>query len=487
VRPRHVPRSVLSLLVAASTVGCADVPPTAPAALPAGVDPRLPVVVADAAAPGGGPAAGRPSVVAASRAGAAGIILPPPVPLSAFSVQFNGYAINNAGQVAGLGVLDGLEAHLFLWSPEHGLEDLGTLGRMSTEGEFGINDAGHIVGESDDHAFLWTRERGMEDLGTLPGGSFSVATDINNAGQVVGRSFQPGIGFHWFLWTRERGMQDLRAVVGEDAIATAINDAGAIVGGAHGHAFLWTPEQGMRDLGVLPGGSFSIATAVNNAGQVAGQSDTEGGTQRAFLWTPERGMEDLGALMSGGPSTAYGMNDDGLVVGASDMRCCNPDLGEDGIVQNAPFVWHRGTGMVRLPPPRANSGTAFAVNNSGQMTGEVTGGGVTGGVLWTVRVTNVGAPAVDHVAAAVLPPGVMPGLSGVWLRVRLNDPGDAGRWNWEIDWGDGIVTTPTEIAYTGEFAFLRSAQYRGPGPHTIRATATDPDGVTSAPAVTVVP
>jgi len=96
------------------------------------------------------------------------------------------------------------------------------------------------------------------------------------------------------------------------------------------------------------------------------------------------------------------------------------------------------------------------------------------------------APVIDQLQAIVIPPGVVPGLSGVWLRVRLTDPGDPGPWNWRIDWGDGVVTTPT-VAIQGAFAFLRAEPYSTPGPHAITVTATDPSGLASAPVTTTVP
>jgi hypothetical protein len=75
----------------------------------------------------------------------------------------------------------------------------------------------------------------------------------------------------------------------------------------------------------------------------------------------------------------------------------------------------------------------------------------------------------------------------VWLRVRLADPDDPGPWDWRIDWGDGVVNTPQDVTYTGEFAFLRSALYTTAGPHTITVTATDQAGLTNPPATTTAP
>jgi hypothetical protein len=145
--------------------------------------------------------------------------------------------------------------------------------------------------------------------------------------------------------------------------------------------------------------------------------------------------------------------------------------------------------------PGATGSRASALNDGGQVVGTSVNRlhlGSSDAVLWTVRAAEPGAPTVDRLNAVVLPPGLLTApdgtpLSGVWLRVRLADPGDAGPWDWRIDWGDGVVHTPTDVRRTGEFAFLRSAPYTTAGPHTITVTATDPSGLTSTPATTVAP
>jgi probable HAF family extracellular repeat protein len=125
------------------------------------------------------------------------------------------------------------------------------------------------------------------DVGTL-GGS-SVATAVNNAGQVVGYSqLTTSVSTHAFLWTADRGMMDLGALGGNNSRATDINDAGQVVGWSEigdgrQHAFFWTPDDGMVDLG--PG----EATDINAAGLVVGST---GGFGRPFLWTKATGMVD---------------------------------------------------------------------------------------------------------------------------------------------------------------------------------------------------
>src|SRR5216683_2700603 len=75
---------------------------------------------------------------------------------------------------------------------------------------------------------------------------------------------------------------------GNRSIASRINDRGQVVGYSNTassvtHAFLF--ENGvMVDLGTLPGGNFSFATSINDRGQVVGSSSTASGATHAFLF-----------------------------------------------------------------------------------------------------------------------------------------------------------------------------------------------------------
>ena len=81
------------------------------------------------------------------------------------------------------------------------------------------------------------------------------------------------------------------------------------------HATLWS-DGATIDLGTLPGGTLSMATGINDRGDIVGWS-TYGGTgySHAFLWS-DGVMIDLGTL-GGTTSQANDINNHGVIVGWS--------------------------------------------------------------------------------------------------------------------------------------------------------------------------
>jgi probable HAF family extracellular repeat protein len=76
-----------------------------------------------------------------------------------------------------------------------------------------------------------------------------------------------------------------------------------------------TGKLSIRNLGMLPGGDYSEAYAINDDGQVVGTSQTASAREHAFLWQDGK-MRDLGTL-GGRYSSAYAINNRGQVVGTS--------------------------------------------------------------------------------------------------------------------------------------------------------------------------
>ena len=121
-----------------------------------------------------------------------------------------------------------------------------------------------------------------------------------------------------------------------------LNDRGQVAGTSEGgRAVRYTEGVGWEDLGVLPGASSSSGQAINNLGQVVGNS---GG--HSFRYTDGIGMEVLG---SGGP-TATGINDFGQVSGTRGRRA----------VRYTDGVGWEGLGVL----PGAESSSGEAINTS---------------------------------------------------------------------------------------------------------------------------
>ena len=143
---------------------------------------------------------------------------------------------------------------------------------------------------------------------------------------MVGNSATSGeTDCHAFLFGRN-GMTDLGTLGGSFSIAFAINDEGQVVGesstsgdNSTTHAFLYEGN-GMHDLGTL-GGSFSRALGINNAGQIVGVSPNyPGGRIRAFLYS-DGVMTDLNSLSAVKVAgwfldTANAINSAGQIIGS---------------------------------------------------------------------------------------------------------------------------------------------------------------------------
>jgi probable HAF family extracellular repeat protein len=204
------------------------------------------------------------------------------------------------------------------------VRDLGTLGGLGTTTR-DINDQGQVVGLSDvardrpdlviQHAFLWEDGR-MYDLGALEEGARSQAFAINDSGVVVGSSARTLKGDQVPVVWQQNTIAPL-PFDGEDGEAVDINNGGQIIGNAgYSTCLLWqdadsepTPLEGL-------GGEFCLASAINDAGVIVGRATTADGEERAFVWRD--GVMRAAESLEHAPyevSELYDINDAGLAIG----------------------------------------------------------------------------------------------------------------------------------------------------------------------------
>jgi len=201
-----------------------------------------------------------------------------------------------------------LQSKPVLWR-KGDIEELPTVNGDPDGVAYQINDEGEAVGTSGTcsaynfnilanlspvHALLWHKDS-VRDLGSLGGVTGNIAFSINNGGEVVGISDLPGDkSFNAFLWKKGQ-MHDLSTLPGDaNSVALAINDIGDVVGvsiGATGNLrpVLWH-DGGMTDLStVVPSGSALIpfiAEYINSRGEIVGEAIDPTGILHAFKLTP---------------------------------------------------------------------------------------------------------------------------------------------------------------------------------------------------------
>jgi probable HAF family extracellular repeat protein len=352
---------------------------------------------------------------------------------SLHGTQSRGMAINAQGWVAGWSNQpDGTRRAAFwkdgLLTP---IEPLG--GPSSTVPWPGLNDAGMVVGIS--HTAVadplhedWSCELGgflpqttdlicrgfvwqngvTRELPAL-GGHHSFATGVNARGDVVGwaETALPDttcvdaqvLQFRAVVWDpksgstgRIKGRELPPLGEGSTSAATAINDAGQVVGisgdcdQAVGrfsakHAVLWEKSGKPTEVPNLGGTTWHTPMDINAAGDVVGFSNPPGAGDpegefiaHAFRWTYGAAeAEDLGALDGDLFSEAFALNGHGQVVGVS----------FGGASGSRAFLWQDGAltnlnDLVDIAPDVLQS--AQDINDAGQITGRVRDG-VTGEVF----------------------------------------------------------------------------------------------------------
>jgi hypothetical protein len=131
---------------------------------------------------------------------------------------------------------------------------------------------------------LWTEDEpgswSLQTISEIPNGL--IPRGVNNAGMIVGRREDGDGSIHAVVWTAEKGLNELEKPPGyAHAWAFAVNNAGIVVGQIDGprgskigpNAYVWEPDR--RRILEEGGPYFTAATAINDAGQIAGVFERE--------------------------------------------------------------------------------------------------------------------------------------------------------------------------------------------------------------------
>ena len=308
------------------------------------------------------------------------------------------------------------------------------------------------------HGFLWDHGNRI-DLGTLPEGGYLVFPNaVNNRGEVVGSAqntvpdantmFNPGYGtqsraFYW----KNGAMKDLGTLAsGTDAVAALINERGQVIGWSYtdstpspicaslwnfGFAlttgsFTWDQKNGMRDIGGL-GGSCTIATDLNNRGQIVGISAVTGDlVLHPFVWDAATGMTDLGAPTGDSSIFALTINERGVVAGST----CGVNLPVDC----HSLVWRKTGGKWKKTDLGLGNVTT-SINASGQVVGY---GNIN--YLW-----EAGGTEVDLYS-------LLPGNSSFAMNEvnQINDRGEIAAQGWDANGNHrAVLLIPCDEAHPG--------------------------------------
>lgn len=404
------------------------------------------------------------------------------------------------------------------------ITDLGFLPGGTFSTAYDINDLGEVLGIAADASgmnrrVLWSNGVIVDTL-PQPGSAVTRLTQMNERRQFVGFANQGsgGIGYGVFVSGGVAvKLQPLPGSTASGAAANGINALGEVAGGGTGgggtvptyqHAGIWRNGLLYRDIGVIPGGNYSMAYDINDAGQVTG-TGTAGGTgarQYAFRW--ENGVFTILPDLRGAFQQSVGrsINARGDIAGQSNggepvvwsngsvqplpmpVRLANQvyeinDSGDVvGTVGNVGVLWRGGQYIPLDPWPGAsvNNSVARGINNAGVVVGESyfePGQGVHA-VSWTV--TPIGSPINTPPTvslAATTSTSIVRGGS-VTVRGTVADPdAGGGPWPWVVAWGKGNGQTSGTLAAPGSFVSTR--KFTTAGTFAVRAKVTDGSGATA--------
>ena len=256
-----------------------------------------------------------------------------------------------------------------------------------------LNRRGQVLGwgylDVGVEVFLWDQKHGYKFIDALAH-ELEIpvkAAAFNDRGQIV--STQPiepdGAFLRAVIWQQGKGLQFLQPAPGDDSsVATDINNRGEVVGisgpypneSAIGErSVIWDRQGRVTVIPAFPYSESDRPYAMNDAGQVVGANYVSGEV-RGYIWDRKSGLRAIEGLISGRPGILHAINDHGEAVGSSSFY--NGTSGAHAI------FWSEATGTVDLGdlPGAIENSFASDINNRRQIVGYGTGPGGSKAVIW---------------------------------------------------------------------------------------------------------
>jgi uncharacterized membrane protein len=214
-----------------------------------------------------------------------------------------------------------------------------------------LSNSGQVAGKTrKNQAAIWSQRRGLQLLPMIDGFSESEARGSNISGYVVGFATSSD---QVTAFTYKKGK--LVRLRGKNSKAHAVNDAGEVVGESEieGKAPVVAARWNHRQVASLGGCCSGVARGINNHGQIIGDLYDQAGRYRAFLLDGIHGIQSLGP--ASGYSSAIAINDAGHVL------LQEPERGVS--------VYRSSNATVHIEIPDHQSGDGRAINNADEVVG----------------------------------------------------------------------------------------------------------------------
>jgi uncharacterized membrane protein len=252
----------------------------------------------------------------------------------------------------------------------------------------GLNNLGHgaVYGPSatvgGHRPFFWSPEGGLSEIPAADPNFEGWPVRINEADEVIGNfsTQYPAYRSRGFVWSAATGTRELFANPAWSSHALSINNFGTVgfVTGEDPYMFwqsprpyLWNPDNTFVPLADLLGEPFGWPWAINDAGQVVGDSFSARPTGNqvppghAFRYTPGVGVERLGDRLGTPYGNAHGINRSGdAIVTLQYIPLDSPTGGDTKAI-----FWGADGSTVEVAPPGGNQGEARYINDRGEVCG----------------------------------------------------------------------------------------------------------------------